>query len=91
MKLGEEIWEIIEKTVQQHGAGRELSDRLKRYICPFCNTANPPGESLCIYCGAPLGDIQLTTCENCRFIVNPSERICSNCQSELPAANEFNL
>ena len=84
LRLSDEIWEVIEKTVQQLGAGKELSDRLKRYVCPYCNTANPPGESRCIACGAPLGDIQPTACLNCGFVVSSLERYCPNCQSELP-------
>lgn len=84
LQLEEEVWTIIERTAQQHGAGRELSDRLKRYACPYCNTANPPGESRCIACGAPLGDIQPRTCLNCGFVVRTFERNCPNCHIKLP-------
>jgi hypothetical protein len=86
LQLNEEVWQVIERTVRQHGLGKDLSDRLKRYVCPFCNTANPPGESRCIACGAPLGDIQPSTCLNCGFIVSTFERVCPNCQSKLPAS-----
>jgi RNase P subunit RPR2 len=84
LQLNEEVWQVIERTVRQHGVGKDLSDRLKRYICPFCNTANPPGESRCIACGAPLGDIQPHTCLNCGFIVRTSEKNCPNCLALLP-------
>jgi len=84
LQLSEDIWEVIEQSAHQHGVGKELSDRLKRYICPYCNTANPPGESRCIACGAPLGDIQPQTCLNCGFVVRNLERKCPNCGVVLP-------
>lgn len=84
LQLDEEVWEIIEQTARQHGVGTSLSDRLKRYICPYCNTANPTGESRCIACGAPLGDIQPQTCQNCGFVVRNLERECPNCHAKLP-------
>lgn len=83
LKLNEEVWQVVERTVRQYGLGKDLSDRLKRYSCPYCNTANPPGESRCIACGAPLGDIQPQTCLNCGFVVRSFERNCPNCQSNL--------
>ncbi len=84
LQLKESIWEVIEQAARQHGIGRELSNRLKRYVCPYCNTANPPGESRCIACGAPLGDIQPQTCMNCGFVVKTLERVCPNCHAKLP-------
>jgi len=83
LQLNEEVWQVIERTVSQFGLGKDLSDRLKRYACPYCNTANPPGESRCIACGAPLGDIQPQTCMNCGFVVQTFERQCPNCQNKL--------
>jgi RNase P subunit RPR2 len=84
LSLNEEVWQVIERTVKQYGLGKDLSDRIKRYACPYCNTANPPGESRCIACGAPLGDIQPRTCLNCGFVVRTFERNCPNCQIQLP-------
>ena len=84
LQLDEEVWKIIENTVRQHGAGKALSERLQRYICPYCNTPNPTGESRCIACGAPLGDIQPQTCMNCGFVVRNLERVCPNCHAKLP-------
>jgi len=83
LQLGEDIWEVIERAARQHGLGKALSDRLNRYICPYCNTANPPGEGRCIACGAPLGDIQPLTCMNCGFVVKSFERVCPNCHAKL--------
>lgn len=84
LQLNDEVWEVIENTARQHGTGKALSDRLKRYVCPYCNTANPVGEGRCMACGAPLGDIQPQTCLNCGFVVRNLERICPNCHAKLP-------
>jgi hypothetical protein len=83
LQLDEDIWEVIEYAARQHGLGKALSDRLRRYRCPYCSTANPPGESNCIACGAPLGDIQPQTCSNCGFVVTSLETVCPNCNQKL--------
>lgn len=85
LQLAEKIWEVIAQTARQHGVGHALSDRLKRYICPYCNTPNPTGESRCIACGAPLGDIQPQTCMNCGFVVSNLELECPQCHVKLLA------
>ncbi len=84
LQLAEDVWGVIEWSSRQHGVGKALSDRLNRYICPYCNTPNPQGENLCIACGAPLGDIQPLTCLNCGFVVKNFERECPNCHAKLP-------
>jgi hypothetical protein len=84
LNLDENIWQVIEILAQQLGLDKTLSDRLKRYVCPYCNTANPTAESRCIACGAPLGDIQPRTCTNCGFVVHSMESHCPNCQAPLP-------
>lgn len=84
LRLQEELWEVVENAARQHGVGKALSDRLQRYICPYCNTANPVGEGRCIACGAPLGDIQPQTCPNCGFVVRNFEHVCPNCNAKLP-------
>lgn len=83
LSLKEDIWFVIDKSAHQHGVGKVLSERLHRYVCPYCNTANPPGKSRCIACGAPLGDIQPQTCPNCGFVVSNLERECPNCHAKL--------
>ncbi len=82
--LVDELWEVIEQTARQHKMGKSLSERLKRNICPYCNTGNPVGEGRCIACGAPLGDIQPRTCMNCGFVVRNLDRECPNCKAKLP-------
>jgi hypothetical protein len=86
LTLKENIWIVIDKSAHQHGVGTALSERLNRYICPYCNTANPQGESRCIACGAPLGGIQPQTCPNCGFVVHNLERECPNCRVKLPSS-----
>ena len=83
LQLDETVWQVIEKSARQHGVGAELSTRLRRNACPYCNTANPTGQSQCLACGAPLGDIQPQTCKNCGFVVTNLERICPNCRQSL--------
>ena len=84
LTLKEDIWAVIEKSALQHGVGKVLSERLKLYVCPYCDTANPPGEGRCIACAAPLGDIHPQTCPNCGFVVRNLERECPNCHAKLP-------
>ncbi len=81
--LKEEIWDVIEHVAKLRGATFELSERLRRVVCEYCETANPVGEPNCISCGAPQGGSQPTTCLNCGFVVNPLEQTCPNCGQAL--------
>lgn len=83
IQLQEEVWKVIEGTARALGAGYELSSRLQRIICDYCNVANPVGEPSCVACGAPLGDRQPSTCKNCGFVVTRAERFCPNCGRNL--------
>lgn len=77
--LKEEVWQTIDGTARTLGSGYELSDRLKRVVCEYCQVPNPVGESTCIACGAPLGNVQPATCKNCGFVLARTERFCPNC------------
>lgn len=79
LQLTDDIWQTIDRAALAAGAGQQLSERLRRMICDFCNTANPVGEPRCIACGAPLGDVQPNTCTKCGFILNKKEKFCPNC------------
>ena len=79
IQLIDDVWKVIGETGKSIGSGYELSEKLRRYICDYCNTPNPPGEPLCIACGAPLGDIQPGTCPNCGYIILKMETSCPNC------------
>jgi len=80
LSIRDEIWSVINQTAYNLGAGFELSERLKRYVCDYCDTPNPVGESSCVACGAPLGSIQPRTCKFCGYIVASNESICPNCK-----------
>jgi len=83
MQLSENVWRIVNQAVATVGASHELSERLRRITCDYCNTANEVGAGSCMACGAPLGDEQPTTCANCGFVVSHSEIICPNCNQRL--------
>lgn len=83
LQITEAIWKTIEASAQAAGASFELSKRLRRSVCAYCDTANPVGEPSCIACGAPLGTVQPDTCPNCGFVVRSDETICPNCKRQL--------
>ena len=55
LSLIENVWGVIEQTARAAGAGRQLSERLRRIVCSYCRAANPVGASVCVACGAPDG------------------------------------
>ena len=83
LQLSERVWTAIENAARSAGASFELSERLRRLVCLYCDTANPVGEPACIACGAPLGRAQPSTCLNCGFVTRGDESICPNCGKRL--------
>jgi hypothetical protein len=83
LQLSESVWQIIAQTAASAGASHQLSDRMNRLTCEYCGTANPLGEPACIACGAPLGIVYPTSCQNCGFVVLRNESICPNCGQKL--------
>ena len=83
LQMTERIWTIIGQSVQAAGAGLQLSERLNRLVCPYCDTANPVGEPSCLACGAPLGNAQPRTCTSCGFVLLRGESTCPNCGKKL--------
>ena len=83
LQLSDEVWKLVDQTARSIGSGFQLSDRLRKYVCDYCKTPNPPGESRCIACGAPLGDIQPFTCPNCGYVITTNESICPNCHKPI--------
>ena len=79
IQISDQVWQVIENYSQMRGATFELSERFRRMTCEYCETANPVGESRCLACGAPLGDVQPDTCQNCGYVINLDEETCPNC------------
>lgn len=83
LQLNDRIWQVIEKSVNSVGASTDLSNKLKRTTCEYCNTANMVGAPSCVSCGAPLGNAQPLTCKKCGYVVKKSEKKCPNCNQLL--------
>jgi len=83
LQIVDQVWDVVEETARAAGASFELSERLRRMVCAYCNSANAVGESRCIACGAPMGDIQPATCQKCGYIVTNNENNCPNCGQKL--------
>lgn len=83
IQLTDEIWRVIDLTARSLNAGHELSERLRRLVCAYCDTANPVGEPSCIACGAPLGSAQPVACPKCGFVVTTEVSRCPNCDTIL--------
>jgi hypothetical protein len=83
LNLDEKIWDVIEEVAFTMGASHQLSEKLRRTGCEYCNTANPVGEPRCIACGAPLGGSQPRLCHHCGFVASPTDVTCSNCGSKV--------
>jgi len=83
LQLTEEVLEIIEQTAQAIDAGFELSEKFRRLVCEYCETANPIGAASCVACGAPMGRIQPITCKFCGFVISHTDTICPNCHKRL--------
>ena len=84
LQINEQVWQAIDEVARAAGASQELSNRLRRTVCPYCRTANPVGEPSCIMCGAPLGDVQPRTCPSCGFVLKANEAVCPNCKRLIP-------
>lgn len=83
LQLIDEAWKVLKANAKVMGSGFELSKRLNRVMCEYCQTANPAGAPSCLACGAPLGNAQPTTCKNCGYVILTSETVCPNCNKSL--------
>lgn len=83
LQISEDVWKVIDKTAAVHKSSFELSERLRRLECAFCGAANPVGESTCIACGAPLGNMQPITCLQCGYVARKGEYFCPNCGAKI--------
>jgi hypothetical protein len=87
LQINDRIWEVVENVAYAAGATFELSERLRRLVCKYCDTANPVGEPRCIACGAPLGKAQPRTCLNCGYVIREHETQCPNCNQPIEKLN----
>ncbi len=85
VQLTDEVWRVIDQTARSLKAGHELSERLRRLICDYCDTPNLVGEPSCIACGAPLGRVQPVACPKCGFVSTSRTARCPNCGTQLPS------
>jgi hypothetical protein len=83
MQLTDQVWNTLDENARILGTGFELTDRLKRFRCDYCDVANPAGEPTCIACGAPMEHNQPITCKNCGFVILKNETICPNCKKTI--------
>ena len=83
LQITEKVWQTINRALSQAGASTKLSDKLSRLICEYCHTGNELGNPSCIACGAPLGNSHPTTCPNCGWVVNKSEKTCPHCKKKI--------
>jgi hypothetical protein len=83
LQLVESIMKVIDQSARAGNASFELSERLKRIACIYCQTANPIDQSNCIACGAPLGNLQPRTCSKCGFVLRSEETFCPNCKQRV--------
>lgn len=83
MQLNEKVWKTINLAASALGSSHELSERLKRISCVYCDTANTVGDGSCIACGAPLGELHPNSCSNCGYATKYNETNCPNCGYKL--------
>jgi len=83
MQIVDAVWQVVAQAAQTAGASTQISERLQRLVCEFCNTANPVGAGSCVACGAPLGSIQPRTCPACGFVVLHGEKTCPSCNKPI--------
>lgn len=83
IQLTDEVWRVVDLTAHSLKAGHELSERLRRLVCSYCDTPNPVGEPSCVACGAPLGNVQPVACPKCGNVVTTQVSKCPNCGTLL--------
>jgi hypothetical protein len=83
LTLEDQVWKLLDRMAANGGASTQLSRRLQRMVCSYCNTANKVGEGRCVACGAPLGDVQPTTCHKCGYVILSDEKWCPNCGTKV--------
>jgi DNA-directed RNA polymerase subunit RPC12/RpoP len=83
LQLQDHVRESLQRTAETLGASYEISERLRRLTCEYCQTANPVGEPHCIACGAPLGLSQPIACPKCGYITEQGAAYCPQCGEKI--------
>jgi hypothetical protein len=83
IQLQEQILDAIEHLTHAAGVSHQLSEKLRRTVCGYCNSANEIGVAQCVACGGPTGDDQPHTCGSCGFVVDRQATTCPNCKTRL--------
>jgi hypothetical protein len=87
LQLENQVWLSIERTAASLGASYQISERLRRLVCLYCQTPNAVGVPHCISCGAPLGESQPVSCMQCGHIQSAEKDVCENCGQALQKNN----
>lgn len=83
IQLVANVWDTIERTADTLGASYQISERLRRLTCEYCNTANSVGASHCVACGAPMGPSQPIACPKCGHVTDAYAKLCPECGASL--------
>lgn len=83
LNLDDQIWLVISEIANTMGASHQLSERLRRTICEYCDTPNQVGAPRCFACGAPQGGSQPILCSNCGYVAAQDDSECNNCGEKL--------
>lgn len=86
ISLKKQAWKAIEDLAASRAASHQISDRLRKVVCGYCDFANPADIGECEACGAPLGDEQPQACGKCGFVNDARAIKCSQCNHGLGAA-----
>ena len=84
LQLTERVWATVQNLGRTKNVSFQISERLRRITCAYCDTANEVGAPQCVACGAPLGAQQPRTCPHCGFVVTTQDTLCPNCHQRLP-------
>jgi hypothetical protein len=83
LTLDDKIWSVINDTAAALGASHDLKKSLKSTGCVYCGTGNAVDAGRCVACGAPMGDLQPISCNNCGQVSAKEDMVCTNCGQPL--------
>ena len=83
MGLESKVWKSIEKLMESRQASHQISERLRKLVCGYCDFANDAKAGECENCGAPLGDEQPQACGKCGYVNDARAIRCGQCEAGL--------